>query len=362
MTSGSSGGRTASPNGSRPRLPTVHSPKVNLSAGVGVSAAMGMRIMRGSDSIRPPKVAIPFTFHDDGRPERGKRAETRGYRMEIVDSGLESGYTSTSMTRHRAAWQGLVIVLVAISAAACNREAPAPVARDWRATGRSDPAFQAPSLAAGVDYTVPAEAEIKQALDRVRDHFVRSTPYRIVDTATGQPVTDLATPTKTVGIDLRPGEFNDWTYSMGVVLAGMLLATDVTGDAAFQAVHAQELRLHLRPPRLLPRSRRRSSVRSRTATAACSTCASSTTAARSARRSSRPSAKKADPRYRAGHRPRRRLHLAQDDAAARRHAGAPAAAVADRLVRRRLHEHSVPGADGRPDRRPRSTSTTRRTR
>src|SRR5262245_23258890 len=34
---GSSGGRTNSPNGSRPRFPTVHRPKVNLSAGVGVS-------------------------------------------------------------------------------------------------------------------------------------------------------------------------------------------------------------------------------------------------------------------------------------------------------------------------------------
>jgi len=154
--------------------------------------------------------------------------------MEIVDSGLESGYTSTSMTRHRAAWQGLLVVVVAMSAAACNREAPAPVASDWRATGRSDSAFQAPSLAAGVDYTVPAEADIVQALGRVRDHFVRSTPYRLVDTATGQTVTDPKEVSKTVGIDLRPGEFNDWTYSMGVVLAGMLLASDVTGDQSFQ--------------------------------------------------------------------------------------------------------------------------------
>src|SRR5687767_15205441 len=34
---GSSAGRTNSPNGSRPRLPTVQRPKVNLSAGVGCS-------------------------------------------------------------------------------------------------------------------------------------------------------------------------------------------------------------------------------------------------------------------------------------------------------------------------------------
>ncbi|HSP90749.1 MAG TPA: hypothetical protein VLN08_07580, partial [Vicinamibacterales bacterium] len=71
--------------------------------------------------------------------------------------------------------------------------------------GRADPAFSQPSIAPGLDYTVPTEAEIKAALDRIRDHFVRSTPYRIIDTVTGQPITDLSTPVKTAGIDSRSG-------------------------------------------------------------------------------------------------------------------------------------------------------------
>jgi len=100
--------------------------------------------------------------------------------------------------------------------------------------GRSDPAFSQPSLAPGIDYTVPTEAEIKAVLDRIRDHFVRSTPYHIIDTATGQPITDFSAPTKTAGVDNRQGEFNDWTYPMGVVLSGMLNVTDVTGDPSFQ--------------------------------------------------------------------------------------------------------------------------------
>lgn len=100
--------------------------------------------------------------------------------------------------------------------------------------GRSDPAFSAPSAAPGVDYTVPSEAEIKAVLDRIRDHFVRSTPYRIIDTATGTPITDFTKPVRTAGVDNRDGEFNDWSYSMGVVLAAMLLATEATGDASFQ--------------------------------------------------------------------------------------------------------------------------------
>jgi unsaturated rhamnogalacturonyl hydrolase len=101
--------------------------------------------------------------------------------------------------------------------------------------GRSDPSFHQPSLAPGVDYTLPTEASIRDALGRVRDHFVRATPYRVIDTATGEPITDFSVPSKTAGIDTRHGEFNDWTYSMGVVLAAMLLVTDVTGDPSFEA-------------------------------------------------------------------------------------------------------------------------------
>ena len=44
---------------------------------------------------------------------------------------------------------------------------------------------------------------------------------------------DFSKPIKTAAVDTRPGEFNDWTYSMGVVYAGMLLASDVTGDARY---------------------------------------------------------------------------------------------------------------------------------
>lgn len=100
--------------------------------------------------------------------------------------------------------------------------------------GKSDPAFSNPSLPTGVDYTLPTEVEIKAALDRVREHFERSTPYQVIDTATGAPITDLSRPIKTASIDNRKGEFNDWTYSMGVVLAGMLHVADVTGDARYQ--------------------------------------------------------------------------------------------------------------------------------
>jgi unsaturated rhamnogalacturonyl hydrolase len=103
-----------------------------------------------------------------------------------------------------------------------------------QAPGRSDSSFAQPSLPPGVDYTVPTEQEVKATLDRIRDHFIHSTPYAIIDTATGQPITDFTTPIKTAGPDLRPGQFNDWDYPMGVVLAAMLHVTDVTKDGSYQ--------------------------------------------------------------------------------------------------------------------------------
>src|SRR5215212_11981657 len=78
-----------------------------------------------------------------------------------------------------------------------------PQAPQPQKPGRSEPDFQWPSIAPGVDYTLPTEAEIKAPLDRIRGFFERSTPYRVIDTATGQPITALAKPAKTAGIDTR---------------------------------------------------------------------------------------------------------------------------------------------------------------
>ncbi len=129
----------------------------------------------------------------------------------------------------------LLAAALAVSPAAAApvaAQAPADVALT---AGRSEPSFTQPSLAPGVDYTLPAEADVKAVLDRIREHFERSTPYGVIDTETGAPVTDLSKPRKSAGIDTRKGEFLDWTYSMGVVLAGMIQATEVTGDPRFAA-------------------------------------------------------------------------------------------------------------------------------
>ena len=130
-------------------------------------------------------------------------------------------------------WLATAAIATGTMLVAQEKPSPAPAAAAQK-PGRSEPTFQWPSIAPGVDYTLPTEAEIKAPLDRIRDFFVRSTAYAIIDTATGKPVTDFRTPSQTVGIDLREGEFNDWTYSIGVTLAGMLNVADATGDKSFE--------------------------------------------------------------------------------------------------------------------------------
>jgi rhamnogalacturonyl hydrolase YesR len=120
----------------------------------------------------------------------------------------------------------LIAWLVTPGAFAQPSHAPSP--------GRSDPAFHQPSIAQGVDYTVPTRDEIKVVLDRILDNFLRSTSFQVIDTATGQPVTDFSTPVKTAAIDLRRGEYGDWNYSFGTALSAMLQVSDVTGDARYR--------------------------------------------------------------------------------------------------------------------------------
>jgi unsaturated rhamnogalacturonyl hydrolase len=149
----------------------------------------------------------------------------------ISDNHLAGTVTMSSIERNKIrAGFAARILLTSIGAAAVM------VGTGARSQAQGlDPAFSQPSVAPGVDYTVPTKAEIKATLDRIRDHFVQATPYRIIDVATGAPITDFSRPVRNAGIDARHGEYNDWTYSMGVVLAAMIHASEVTGDPSFLA-------------------------------------------------------------------------------------------------------------------------------
>jgi rhamnogalacturonyl hydrolase YesR len=95
------------------------------------------------------------------------------------------------------------------------------------------------------DYPVPygptTAAGVSEVLQRVRGYLEATTPARMVDRATGQPLTDPARPGTEAAIE--PGAFRVTSYEWGVVYSGMLLASETTGDPAFQDYVARRLTL-----------------------------------------------------------------------------------------------------------------------
>jgi len=81
----------------------------------------------------------------------------------------------------------------------------------------------------------PTATEIADTLDRVRAHLDASVGVRLLNRATSQPVTDLSVE-QPLELTLEPGtqaRFGPYSYPMGVVYSGMILAHQVTGDQKY---------------------------------------------------------------------------------------------------------------------------------
>ena len=84
-----------------------------------------------------------------------------------------------------------------------------------------------------VPYQLPTAAEITAQLQRVHGYLSAATPTRVVDSKTGQLVTDFTNPIATATLDRTDADFYLLAYEMGVVYSGMLKAAAVTGDVRF---------------------------------------------------------------------------------------------------------------------------------
>jgi rhamnogalacturonyl hydrolase YesR len=90
-----------------------------------------------------------------------------------------------------------------------------------------------------VPYRKPVKAEITATLHRIRAWMEAQTPTRIVHTAGGAPITDFSAPVKDAVLDTTDMDFGLQVYEMGVVHAGMLKASAVTGDRRFADLTAR---------------------------------------------------------------------------------------------------------------------------
>jgi rhamnogalacturonyl hydrolase YesR len=84
----------------------------------------------------------------------------------------------------------------------------------------------------------PLTAEgITEVLNRVHAYLDTNTPARLVNRRTGEPIADLSRPNPDAMIER--GAFQLISYEWGVTYAGMLLASETTGDARFKEYTAR---------------------------------------------------------------------------------------------------------------------------
>lgn len=80
-------------------------------------------------------------------------------------------------------------------------------------------------------YGAPQAKDIEQVLNRVHNYLAQVTPAKMVDKSTGAEISNLASVNE--HSIMKPGDFRLTSYEWGVTYAGMLLASENTGDPKY---------------------------------------------------------------------------------------------------------------------------------
>jgi unsaturated rhamnogalacturonyl hydrolase len=137
----------------------------------------------------------------------------------------------------------VLLLLGGIVAQAQTPPAPAAAARGTAPTA-PDPMIV--NMGAGqVNYPMPygpaSLPDIKAVLDRIHAYLESETPDRLVDRTTNQVITDYSKPNPNA--TTPRSTFQLVSYEFGVAYAGMLLATETTGDKRFADYTAKRFKL-----------------------------------------------------------------------------------------------------------------------
>ena len=91
-----------------------------------------------------------------------------------------------------------------------------------------------------VPYGIPKPEDIAAQLNRIHAYLNAVTPANFVNGKTGEIIRDLSTINEDT--TLQPGDFRLVSYEWGVTYAGMLLASEATGDPRFRDYAEQRLK------------------------------------------------------------------------------------------------------------------------
>lgn len=84
-----------------------------------------------------------------------------------------------------------------------------------------------------VPYGVPESEEIVAVLDRIHGYLTEATPAQLVDADSGAVIEDYATISSTPDLAFAKADFRLTSYEWGVTYAGMLLASEATGNGKY---------------------------------------------------------------------------------------------------------------------------------
>ncbi|MBN1414410.1 MAG: glycoside hydrolase family 88 protein [Bacteroidales bacterium] len=84
-----------------------------------------------------------------------------------------------------------------------------------------------------VPYVYPAADSIREVLNRIRIYYESSSPQIIIDSKTGEEITDFTT--FHLFAEPSKGFSSEWSYTHGVVLSAFEYIDDITGDKAYFA-------------------------------------------------------------------------------------------------------------------------------
>ena len=81
--------------------------------------------------------------------------------------------------------------------------------------------------------SLPTVESIKEIIASIKNYYVNSTVYKIINIRTGEEIKDFTTVNPDAGNDTRANDFTDWAYTNGVLYSAFVCATEVTGDSSF---------------------------------------------------------------------------------------------------------------------------------
>ncbi len=82
-------------------------------------------------------------------------------------------------------------------------------------------------------FSLPTTASIHSAIGSIRDYYLRSTVYRIVDVKTGEEILDFTNVNPNAGNDISTNSFTNWDYTNGVLYSALCAATEYLADTSY---------------------------------------------------------------------------------------------------------------------------------